>query len=290
MIPQNVRTAVVAALGQPIRAVRAAGGGDINRAARVVTDGGTFFLKYHPRPPAGFFGAEAAGLRLLERAGGPRVPVPVAWDDQDRPAWLLLTWLEQGRSREAAAARLGEGLAQVHRSLEPRGRFGLDQDNFCGLTPQPNGWSTDWITFFQERRLGHQMTLAAERDRLPTPRRQRLERLLARLGEWLPLRPPASLLHGDLWGGNWLPLADGSAAVIDPAVSYGHREADLAFTELFGGFPPSFRTAYEAAWPLDSDYPVRRDLYNLYHLLNHLNLFGEAYGASVDRVLARYVS
>lgn len=289
MIPQELRAAVTAALGHPIRAVRGVSGGDINQSVRIETDVGRFFLKYHPRPPDGFFAAEAAGLQLLEAAGGPRVPTPVAWDDQARPAWLLLTWLEPGSAREVAAARLGESLAHVHRSLEPGGRFGLDHDNYCGLTPQSNSWNTNWVAFFGEQRLGFQTALATGRNRLSSQRRERLEQLLTRLGEWLPAQPSASLLHGDLWGGNWLPLVDGSAALIDPAVSYGHREAELAFTELFGGFPPSFRVAYEAAWPLDSDYGVRRDLYNLYHLLNHLNLFGEVYGASVDRVLARYV-
>lgn len=289
MLPVSVRTAVETALGRPICAVRALGGGDINQAARVETEAGPFFLKYHAHPPAAFFSAEAAGLQLLAAVGGPRVPEPVAWDDEARPAWLLLTWLEGGGPREAAAAWLGEELARVHRALQPQGRYGLDRDNYCGLTPQANGWSDNWISFFRERRLGHQMVLAAGRGRLPAHRRRRVERLLARLDEWLPAQPPASLLHGDLWGGNWLPLADGTAALIDPAVSYGHREADLAFTELFGGFPSSFRAAYETAWPLDPDYRLRRDLYNLYHLLNHLNLFGEAYGASVDRVLKQYV-
>jgi fructosamine-3-kinase len=117
-----------------------------------------------------------------------------------------------------------------------------------------------------------------------------LELLLDRLGDWLPTHPPASLLHGDLWGGNWLTTALGEPALIDPAVYYGHREADLAFTELFGGFPAAFYVAYRASWPLDSGYEERKDLYNLYHLLNHLNLFGESYGGSVDSILQRYVS
>jgi fructosamine-3-kinase len=288
VIPPDLQAALEAALGQPIRSVRPVAGGDINQAARIETDAGPFLVKYHARPPAGFFSAEAAGLTLLGSAGALPVPTPLSWDDESRPAWLLLTWLEAGGSRESAASFLGYGLAQLHRTLEPQGRYGLDTDNYCGLTPQPNGWYSDWVQFFRERRLGHQAALAIARGYLPAKRRNRLERLLARLDTFLPSRPPASLLHGDLWGGNWLPLSDSRAALIDPAVSYGHREADLAFTELFGGFPDTFRRAYEEAWPLDADYHTRRDIYNLYHLLNHLNLFGEAYGAAVDRILIRY--
>jgi fructosamine-3-kinase len=132
------------------------------------------------------------------------------------------------------------------------------------------------------------MRLAQRNDALPAERLRRLEILLARLDEWLPPDPPASLLHGDLWGGNWLVTSAGQPALIDPAVYYGHREADLAFTELFGGFPPAFYAAYREAWPLDPGYADRKELYNLYHLLNHLNLFGEGYGSSVDIILRRY--
>jgi fructosamine-3-kinase len=178
-------------------------------------------------------------------------------------------------------------LAAQHRVLSPS--FGLDDDNFIGANPQPNQRSDNWLTFFREQRLGFQMELARRNNLLPAQRARRLETLLNRLGDWLPAQPPASLLHGDLWGGNWLATASGEPALIDPAVYYGHREADLAFTELFGGFPAAFYTAYKAAWPPDPGYKERKDLYNLYHLLNHLNLFGEGYGGSVDSILQQYV-
>jgi fructosamine-3-kinase len=132
------------------------------------------------------------------------------------------------------------------------------------------------------------MELAGQNGRLPRPRAQRLQKLLNQLDNWLPAHPSASLLHGDLWGGNWLATAAGEPALIDPAVYYGHREADLAFTELFGGFPAAFYAAYQSAWPLENGYEERKDLYNLYHLLNHLNLFGEGYGGGVDSILHRY--
>jgi fructosamine-3-kinase len=146
------------------------------------------------------------------------------------------------------------------------------------------------VDFFRESRLGYQMELARRSGYLLGGRARLLEKLLARLENWLPVQPPASLLHGDLWGGNWLTTAQGEPALIDPAVYYGHREAELAFTELFGGFPAAFYHAYEEAWPLDAGYVERKALYNLYHLLNHLNLFGEGYGGQVDAILRRYAA
>jgi len=166
--------------------------------------------------------------------------------------------------------------------------YGLDHDNFIGANPQPNHPCNNWVDFFREQRLGYQMELARQRGYLSAKRGQSLETLLANLGNWLPAQPPVSLLHGDLWGGNWLVTDMGEAALIDPAVYYGDREAELAFTELFGGFPSQFYAAYNEVWPLESGYGERKELYNLYHLLNHLNLFGESYGGSVDAILRKF--
>ena len=205
----------------------------------------------------------------------------------DCPAFILMEWLGRGSNTANVAQALGRGLAAMHRVTGPA--FGLEHDNFIGANPQPNRPAKDWLTFFRDQRLGFQMELAGRKGHLSPPRARRLERLLANLGDWLPTHPPASLLHGDLWGGNWLVTASGEPALVDPAVYYGHREAELAFTELFGGFSGPFYAAYNQAWPLDSGYKERKDLYNLYHLLNHLNIFGEGYGGSVDSVLRRYV-
>jgi fructosamine-3-kinase len=176
----------------------------------------------------------------------------------------------------------------MHRATA--GAYGLDHDNYIGATPQPNGWMPSWRDFFRERRLRFQAELARRNGLLPAERASRVERLLDRLDRWIDdalVRP--SLLHGDLWGGNFIVGPGGGPALIDPAAYYGDREADLAFTRLFGGFPDNFYRAYAAAWPLPAGWQDRRDLYNLYHLLNHLNLFGESYGAQVDAVLRRYV-
>ncbi len=259
-------------------------GGDINQAAKVTLGNGqVIFIKWHRNPPPNMFFAEAQGLKLLNSANALRVPKVYFCTDN----LLAMEWLGRSvRQPSGAAAKLGVGLAQQHRAIADT--FGLKTDNYCGLTPQCNAQSDNWVEFFADRRLTYQMLLAASRNRLPTDRRQKLERLIVKLPEFLPAHPPASLLHGDLWGGNWIISASGEAALIDPAVYFGHREADLAFTELFGGFPPEFYRTYQTAWPLEPGYNERKDIYNLYHLLNHLNLFGGGYGGSVDTVLKRY--
>jgi fructosamine-3-kinase len=155
--------------------------------------------------------------------------------------------------------------------------------------PQPNGWMASWPEFFRERRLRIQGELARRNGRLEGQRARQLERLLDRLDTWLGDHAPRpALLHGDLWGGNVLIGPGGAPALIDPAVFYGDREAELAYTALFGGFPDAFYRAYDETWPLPAGWRERRELYNLYHLLNHLNHFGESYGAEVDSVLRRY--
>lgn len=289
-LPATLKRVITGAIGVEIVETTPVGGGDISQAARVrLADGRQALVKWHADALPGLFTAERRGLELLHSAGALRVPVVLAQSESvdNCPAFIVLEWLGRGSSTNDVAAALGRDLAALHRVTADT--YGLDHDNFIGANPQPNQRTEDWVTFFREQRLGFQMELAGKWGRLPAQRARQLERLLARLDDWLPARPPASLLHGDLWGGNWLVTASGEPVLIDPAVYYGHREADLAFTELFGGFPAIFYQAYNQTWPLDRDYIERKDLYNLYHLLNHLNLFGEGYGGGVDSVLRRYV-
>ncbi len=289
MLPSSLQQALARELGQPVVETRPVSGGDINQAAWCrLADGREMLVKWNTGRLPGLFTCEHRGLALIRATRTLTAPevFAAAETDGDRPAFIALEWLGRGRSRPDTAVALGRGLAAMHRHTAET--YGLDHDNYIGANPQPNTPADNWVDFFRHRRLGFQMELAARNGYLPAARRQRLERLLSRLEEWLPPHPPASLLHGDLWGGNWLVTASGEPALIDPAVYYGHREADLAFTELFGGFPPDFYRAYEAAWPLEPGYEERRHLYNLYHLLNHLNLFGEAYGGQVDAILRRY--
>lgn len=278
---------VEAALGAAVRRLEPLGGSFAGRLYRVRSGAGDFALKWADRPAPGALAAEARGLALLASAGAVRVPRVRAVEDGAARAFLLIEWLDGGGARPDMAA-LGEALAALHR--HSAAAYGLDHDNFIGGTPQQNQPHPDWPAFFRDRRLAPQIALAAANGLLPAHRRRALERVLARLDDLLagvPRRP--SLIHGDLWGGNLLAADPGGApALIDPAVSYADREAEIAFTELFGGFGPRFYAAYQAAWPLAPGYADRRDLYNLYHLLNHLNLFGEGYGAQVDAAARRY--
>ncbi len=288
-LPAALQEALATVLGCSIRRAVPVGGGCIAQACRVETDRGPYFLKWGPSEVARTFAAEAAGLQALRAAASPLViPEVVAWAEAQSncPGYLLLEWIEPGRPGPRFWEHFGEGLARLHRHLGPR--YGFDQDNFIGHTPQENTWEDDWPTFFWRHRIEPQVRWARERSRWERSWDRWLERLEARLPELLPARPPASILHGDLWSGNFMVTADGRAALIDPAVYYGDRETDLAMTELFGGFDARFYAAYRAAWPLEPGYEERRALYNLYHLINHLNLFGSGYAAGVARTLRRF--
>ena len=285
MLPVDLQHALAAHVGA-VRAAQTVSGGDINAAWRVeTTSGQRCFIKWNPRPLPRLFEVEARGLRLLAQAQALRVPRVIAVIDQ--PPALVLEWIEPGANKPAAIEALGRGLAQQHRSIGAA--YGLDHDNYIGATPQINTRADSWLEFYRDRRLGEQMTIAQARGHLPPDRARRLDRVRANLDRWLDSSVVVpSLLHGEFWGGNHLIDATGQPVLIDPAVYYGDREAEIAFTELFGGFETRFYAAYTEAWPLDRGYTDRRDLYNLYHLLNHLNLFGEGYGSSVDAILRRY--
>ena len=231
--------------------------------------------------------AEADGLRALAATRTVRVPAVLAADEREGIAFLALEWLDFGGAHTRAA--LGPALAALHRAPTSQGpngeRFGWQRDNWIGGTPQSNGWHDDWPAFFCDTRLAPQLALAA-RNGYGRALADEGDRLLAALPGLLRGYAPApSLLHGDLWSGNAAALDDGAPVVFDPAVYVGDREADLAMTELFGGFGETFHAAYREAWPLSDGYPQRRTLYNLYHVLNHLNLFGESYRAQALRMI-----
>ncbi|MCB0208159.1 MAG: fructosamine kinase family protein [Anaerolineae bacterium] len=287
-LPAVLQATLEESLGK-IDAIQSIGGGDISQAAKAtLADGREVLIKWRSEQPAELFEVEYRGLNLLRSANALRVPQVFDHGQASGllPGYIVMEWLGRGRSTNALAEQLGRGLAMMHRTTAEQ--YGLDHHNFIGANPQPNFQRDNWVTFFGEQRLGFQMELAAKNGYLTKRRARMLESLLTQLGEWLPSTPPASLLHGDLWGGNWLVTASGEPALIDPAVYYGHREAEIAFTELFGGFSGSFYAAYSQTWPLEPGYKERKELYNLYHLLNHLNLFGEGYGGSVDSILARF--
>lgn len=290
-----IAASIVAATGRAFAPLRwePVSGGCIHRAWKFVGRGArdeqAFFLKTNEPASAPMFAAERAGLQALGDAGHVRVPQPIAQGDDGEQAWLVLEWLELHPLEARGGAALGAALAAQHRVRQPR--FGWGEDNFIGASPQRNGWSDDWLGFWRERRLAEQLRMAA-RNRLPSRLIDRGERLAADCDAFFRnYRPHASLLHGDLWAGNACALAQGVPVVFDPAVYCGDREAELAMTELFGGFPRDFHSAYRELAPLDDGYAARRDFYNLYHVLNHANLFAGGYVRqsqdSIERLLAQ---
>jgi fructosamine-3-kinase len=258
-----------------------AGGGCVNRAWILLgADGARWFVKLNRADRLAMFEAEAAGLEALRSAGALRVPEPLCSGSDGDEAWLVLEYLTLGRHGDQA--ELGRGLAALHRSIS--GRHGWFRANTIGSTPQDNTLDDDWIEFWRARRLSPQLRRAAHSG-LAGRVIARGERLAARLDGLFPgYRPVPSLLHGDLWGGN-VGYVDGHPVLFDPAVYYGDRETDLAMTRLFGGFDETFRAAYEEVWPLDPGWRARQVLYNLYHILNHFNMFGGGYGDQAGRMI-----
>ena len=229
--------------------------------------------------------AEVDGLARLARAEAIRVPRVLGQGASGGEAWLELEWLDLHAADASCDARLGAALARLHRVTGTT--YGLERDNAIGAAPQPNAPCDDWARFWRGQRLGFQLERAADNGhggRLLERGRRLLERIPAFFAGY---RPQPSLLHGDLWAGNRGMLADGTPVIFDPAVYHGDREADLAMTTLFGGFPRDFHAAYANAWPLDDGYRVRRDFYNIYHLLNHANLFAGGYVAQAQEAIER---
>jgi fructosamine-3-kinase len=263
-------------------------GGSINRCYRWPSGAGPVFVKVAVSAAAPMLEAEAAGLAELAGAQAVRVPRVLACGRTDAASFLALEWLAAGAASDASEERLGARLAAQHAVTAPQ--HGWWRDNTIGSTPQANGTLASWAEFFRERRLRPQLTLAVANglgSLLAGPGERLLAGIEALLGTH---RPPASLLHGDLWGGNWFATADGEPAIFDPAVYYGDRETDVAMTQLFGGFGPRFYQAYAASAPLPPGAELRCELYNLYHVLNHANLFGASYAMSARATMERLLA
>ena len=277
---EHIEKQVGQATGSPFHIVgnQSVGGGDINVACRVTDGDRQYFIKSNHHRYADMFEAEAAGLKEMAASQTVRVPEPVCSGCFDQQCFIVLEYLELGGSADMVL--FGQQLAAMHRHTKDC--FGWHIDNTIGSTPQLNTLTPDasiesWIAFWRKHRLGFQLELAANNGY-----GGKLQRLGERLMSDLPVlfesyQPEPSMLHGDLWGGNYGGISDGEPVIFDPAFYYGDREADLAMTTLFGGFGGNFYPAYNEAWPLDDGYPVRKVFYNIYHIINHLNLFGGGY-------------
>ncbi|MHC1706793.1 MAG: fructosamine kinase family protein [Bacteroidales bacterium] len=261
-------------------------GGCINQSYRLETTHGQFFLKYNlsSRYP-GMFETEAMGLELLRDAGEIRVPEPILTSGVSDYSFILQEFISQTAYADNFWQDFGRRLARLHR--HNHSIFGLDHDNYIGSLHQSNLPHADWISFFIEERLDRQIKLGLDEGNIPKSLLKNIEILYQRLPEIIPVEPP-SLLHGDLWSGNFITDAKGDPCLIDPAVYYGHREVDLAMTKLFGGFNVSFYEAYNDVYKLEPGWKERMEIHNLYPLLVHVNLFGGGYLSSVESIIRRF--
>jgi len=262
------------------------GGGCINQAQRIDYGDTRYFVKLNTATRVDMFAAEFEGLQALRQCAALHIPKPVCYGADGDSAYIVMENLELGGHGDPAA--LGEGLAGLHRVTQSQ--FGWHRDNTIGSTLQVNTLSDDWVGFYREYRLQFQFALAA-RHGCPGSLVSQGERLMDDFHILFDsYTPEASLLHGDLWSGNHAYTSDGEPTIFDPAVYYGDHEADLAMTELFGGFGRNFYTAYNNAWPIDPGYKIRKTLYNLYHILNHFNLFGGSYASQAEDMVESLLS
>lgn len=309
-LPEPLREAVEQALrarglGSRVERSGPVAGGCVNRGTHLVTDEGTeLFLKWNPSAPPGLFEAEAEGLSALAQAGPRlRVPAPLAWGEAREVPWLLLEYVAPGRATRETEEALGRGLAQLH-GADARGvralfgppgpmhappAFGWHRDNWIGSLPQRNAPTSSWSVFWRDCRVLPQLERARRRGHFSTRAADELfDRVLTLVPAALADVAEPQLVHGDLWGGNWFAGPSGEPVLVDPAVYLGHGEVDLAMSELFGGFGTAFYAAYRDARPVPGAYEAcRRDLYQLYYLLVHVNLFGTSYEASTLRAARR---
>ncbi len=285
-LPISIREHVENHLHSKVTGFRPASGGCINQGGELVTDNGNYFLKWNDahRYP-GMFNAEAKGLTLLNSAKSIHLPKVVLVDETQANQFIVLEFIHAARPCKNYWALLGERLAQLHRNTNAQ--FGLNHNNYIGSLHQSNSFHGSWIQFFIEQRLEKQVSLAGQNNSLDRKYRSKLDDLYKKLPDLLPVESP-SLLHGDLWSGNVMIDEKGEPCLIDPAVYYGHREIELAFTRLFGGFGSEFYEAYNDSFPLLPGFIERADIYNLYPLMVHANLFGGGYLNQVDRILKRY--
>ena len=264
------------------------GGGCIHSAHRVDGEDRSYFVKFNSVECIAMFETEAQALQAMAATQTVKVPQPLCQGAAEGTAYLVLEWLPLCSGHAAGDRILGRQLAAMHRIEQPY--YGWTQDNFIGSTPQCNDPADNWYAFWKTQRLGFQLELAAQNGFGGRLQRDG-DRLCDRLDAFFDAyRPQPALLHGDLWDGNHAMDESGQPVIFDPASYYGDREADLAMTELFGGFGADFYAAYNESYPLDPGYSTRKTLYNLYHILNHLNLFGGGYLSQAEAMIQRLLA
>lgn len=286
-IPEDIKKQCEALLNTTIETALPVSGGDINQARRLETPHGRFFLKLNTTGHAHhMFAAEAQGLQRMANTHALRIPNVIGCSSVGSMGWLLMEWIESEHRRPDFWQNFGASLATMHRT---RGAyFGLNHDNFIGSLPQSNTQHENWVEFYIAERLQPQVKMALQSNKFNTSDQRNFEHLYRQLPQILPEESPA-LIHGDLWSGNFLADELGAPVLIDPAVCFASREMDIAMSLLFGGFDQAFYDAYHDTYPLLPGWEERVDLYQLYYLLVHVNLFGGGYVGSVRRILPRFV-
>ncbi len=262
------------------------GGGDINQSARVQTNDGDYFLKWNK---AGLypqmFKKEAKGLNLLRNTGEIKVPEVIGFDEDENYTVLVLEFIKSSNRISGFWEDFGKSLARMHNHHNKY--FGLDHNNYIGNLPQSNKQHDNWIDFFVEERLEKQISMARDSNRIDNSTVNRFGKIYRHLGDFFPVEKP-SLVHGDLWSGNYMVSDDGKACIIDPAVYFGHRLMDLGMSKLFGGFSSELYDAYNEIHPLENNWREAIEICNLYPLMVHVNLFGGGYLSSVKSILSRF--
>jgi protein-ribulosamine 3-kinase len=292
MIPAQLKSAIEQKLSQlynsPITIARenSIGGGCINSSYRIETNKGNFFLKWNDADAyPDMFESEAKGLKLLQNTNAVSVPKVIALGKSDKTSFIILELIKSGKRVNAFWQDFGQRLAALHR--HSRSSFGLDHNNYIGSLPQCNQQHSSWTDFFIHERLEKQIEMAHDIGAINNSTIQQFNNLYKRLEDLIP-KEASSLLHGDLWNGNYMVANDGCACLIDPAVYYGHREMDLAMTRLFGGLEEEFYEAYNDTFPIQPGFESRIDIHNLYPLMVHVNLFGGPYLEQVKSILSRF--
>jgi len=269
-----------------LNSTQSVGGGDINKAYHLNTSVGDFFVKKNSasRFPH-MFQKEAQGLKILADADEILVPEVITFGEEDDVAFLVLKFIKSSGKSENFWDDFGKRLANLHQHTNDH--FGLDHDNYIGSLHQSNRKHDNWSDFFREERLDFQVKMARDHGNAGNDTVRAFERFYRKLDEIFPVEAP-SLIHGDLWGGNYMINEKGEAVIIDPAVYYGHREMDMGMSKLFGGFSADFYVAYNQQYPLENGWQERLDYCNLYPLMVHVNLFGGGYLNSVKSILRNF--
>lgn len=291
MIPKEINTALQnwfrkQGFSDEISHIRSIGGGSINSAFKIYTDAGSWFLKYnsaqaHPQ----MFESEYDGLKLMGETQSIRIPKPLYYYEGNQYSCILMEWIEQKIRSSDFWTLFAQKLAQMHQTTSDY--FGLDFDNYMGSLPQKNTKHADFISFFIQERLEPQIKLARDNGYINRNHIQQSEKLYAELPSIFPEEKP-SLVHGDLWSGNFMNDEKGNPVVMDPATYYGHREVDIAMTTMFGGFSSAFYKQYHNFYPMELGWEGRLDFYKLYPILIHVNLFGYSYVSSFEQIVSKF--